>query len=206
MHESISRCQGRRHGENLIWYSKKSESPVGSSTNTLFALSRQTLSGGALFRKYLLNGLQQDFERGLALFPFQLGSKQLSTTLGSHDEATATHRWLGLVKFVGVLYREGIVTLRIVHECDLRMLDIEVLPDEITVDSPVKLLQIAGPTMQSINVGPGMLGVCFERLAQIMNMQGLSLRSKQKVEILIDIHNAGWSSSTHKDLNCHKKP
>ena len=82
------------------------------------------------------------------------------------------------------------------NECVLRMLDFEGLPDEITVDSVVKLLQTAGPTMQHKDVGPKMLTVYFERLVQIMNMHGLSLRSKQKIKILIDIRHAGWSSST----------
>jgi translation initiation factor 4G len=94
------------------------------------------ITGGHLFRKYLLNRCQEDFERGWAL---KESTAAAAASKASQDEAAKTstedtreaalysdeyyaaqkakRQGLGLVKFIGELFKLQMLTERIMHEC-----------------------------------------------------------------------------------------
>ncbi|KAF8342636.1 armadillo-type protein [Cantharellus anzutake] len=80
------------------------------------------IKGGALFRKYLLNRCQEDFERGWS-------TKESAAAKADADRAVeeafdireqmsdGERQGLGTVKFIGELFKLQMLTARIMHEC-----------------------------------------------------------------------------------------
>ncbi|KAF1959857.1 hypothetical protein CC80DRAFT_545287 [Byssothecium circinans] len=161
--------------------------------------------GGALFRKYLLNRCQEEFEKGWEInLPEKPEGQSGEAVLLSEDyyiAAAAKRRGLGLIQFIGELYKLNMLTLRIMHECVLKLLDFEGLPDESAVESLTKLLRTVGGTMYTadagpkmLDAGPKMLDVYFQRIEKIMNMEGLNSRLKFMLMDLCDLRRSNWVS------------
>lgn len=152
--------------------------------------------GGALFRKYLLNRCQEEFEKGWEVnLPAKPEGDNSEAALLSDEyyiAAAAKRKGLGLIQFIGELYKLNMLTLRIMHECVLKLLDFEGLPDESAIESLVKLLRTVGSTMSQADAGPKMLQVYFERVEKIQNMEGLPSRLKFMLLDLIDLRKANW--------------
>jgi translation initiation factor 4G len=154
--------------------------------------------GGALFRKYLLNRCQEEFERGWEVnLPTKPEGQTEEAALLSDEyyiAAAAKRKGLGLIQFIGELYKLGMLTLRIMHECVLKLLDFEGLPDESAIESLVKLLRTVGATMEQTETGPKMIAVYFERIEKIMNMEGLPSRLQFMLLDIADLRKGGWRS------------
>ncbi|UPX14319.1 uncharacterized protein EKO05_0004806 [Ascochyta rabiei] len=153
--------------------------------------------GGALFRKYLLNRCQEEFERGWEVNLPEVPDAGKEATLLSDEyyvAAAAKRKGLGLIQFIGELYKLGMLTLRIMHECVLKLLDFEGLPDESAIESLVKLLRTVGSTMESAEAGPKMINMYFERVEKVMNMEGLPSRLQFMLLDTIDLRKSGWKS------------
>lgn len=153
--------------------------------------------GGALFRKYLLNRCQEEFERGWEVNLPDAPEDGKEAKLLSDDyyiAAAAKRKGLGLINFIGELYKLSMLTLRIMHECVLKLLDFEGLPDEAAIESLVKLLRTVGATMESAEAGPKMISMYFERIEKVMNMEGLPSRLRFMLLDTIDLRKSGWKS------------
>ncbi|KAJ8111744.1 hypothetical protein OPT61_g5732 [Boeremia exigua] len=153
--------------------------------------------GGALFRKYLLNRCQEEFERGWEVNLPEAPEEGKEATMLSDEyyiAAAAKRKGLGLIQFIGELYKLGMLTLRIMHECVLKLLDFEGLPDESAIESLVKLLRTVGATMESAEAGPKMINMYFERVEKVMNMEGLNSRLRFMLLDTIDLRKSGWQS------------
>ncbi|KAG9206798.1 hypothetical protein G6514_000085 [Epicoccum nigrum] len=153
--------------------------------------------GGALFRKYLLNRCQEEFERGWEVNLPEAPEEGKEVTMLTDEyyvAAAAKRKGLGLIQFIGELYKLGMLTLRIMHECVLKLLDFEGLPDESAIESLVKLLRTVGATMESAEAGPKMINMYFERVEKVMNMDGLNSRLKFMLLDTIDLRKSGWQS------------
>jgi translation initiation factor 4G len=153
--------------------------------------------GGALFRKYLLNRCQEEFERGWEINLPDAPEEGKEITLLTDEyyvAAAAKRKGLGLIQFIGELYKLGMLTLRIMHECVLKLLDFEGLPDESAIESLVKLLRTVGETMESAEAGPKMINMYFERIEKVMNMDGLPSRLRFMLLDTIDMRKSGWVS------------
>jgi translation initiation factor 4G len=153
--------------------------------------------GGALFRKYLLNRCQEEFERGWEVNLPDAPEDGKEAKLLSDEyyiAAAAKRKGLGLIQFIGELYKLGMLTLRIMHECVLKLLDFEGLPDEAAIESLVKLLRTVGATMESAEAGPKMINMYFERIEKVMNMEGLPSRMHFMLLDTVDMRKSGWKS------------
>ena len=154
--------------------------------------------GGALFRKYLLNRCQEEFERGWEVNLPEKPEGQSEEAAMLSDEyyiaAAAKRRGLGLIQFIGELYKLGMLTLRIMHECVLKLLDFEGTPDESAIESLVKLLRTVGFTMENTEAGPKMINMYFERIQKIMNTEGLPSRMHFMLLDVADLRKKGWKS------------
>jgi translation initiation factor 4G len=157
----------------------------------------QPVVGGALFRKYLLNRCQEEFERGWEVNLPEAPEDGKEAKLLSDEyyvAAAAKRKGLGLIQFIGELYKLGMLTLRIMHECVLKLLDFEGLPDEAAIESLVKLLRTVGQTMESAEAGPKMINMYFERIEKVMNMEGLPSRMHFMLLDTVDMRKSGWKS------------
>lgn len=153
--------------------------------------------GGALFRKYLLNRCQEEFERGWqANLPDKPEGEEQEAALLSDEyyvAAAAKRRGLGLIQFIGQLYKLKMLTLRIMHECVMRLLNFEGDPDESAIENLVTLLKSVGGSMEEEEAGRGLLNTYFQRIDEvILKNAKLASRPRFMVMDLIDLRKAGW--------------
>lgn len=161
------------------------------------------VSGGALFRKYLLNRCQEEFERGWKVdLPEQPadadGNKKTGEAALLSDEyyiaAAAKRRGLGLVQFIGELFKLGMLTERIMHECVRKLLEFQGIPDEAEIESLTKLLRTIGGNLDSTDKGRGMMDAYFQRIHSIMELENLPSRLKFMLMDVVDLRKANWAS------------
>jgi translation initiation factor 4G len=159
------------------------------------------VTGGNLFRKYLLNRCQEEFEKGwkLDLPPKPEGVTEEAAMLSDeyYIEAAAKRRGLGLVRFIGELFKLGMLTERIMHECVKKLLDYEGMPDDAEVESLSSLLETVGAVLDDpSSKNQPRMDAYFERITAIMNMPGLPSRLRFKLLDIIDLRKAKWVTKT----------
>ncbi|KAH6627612.1 hypothetical protein F5144DRAFT_603867 [Chaetomium tenue] len=159
------------------------------------------VSGGALFRKYLLNRCQEEFERGWKVDlpqPKEGEDKKATEAALLSDEyyiaAAAKRRGLGLVQFIGELYKLGMLTERIMHECVRKLLEFSGVPDEAEIESLTKLLKTIGGNLDSTEKGRSFMSAYFSRIDSIVHLEGLPSRLMFMLMDIIDLRKAGWVS------------
>lgn len=136
--------------------------------------------GGALFRKYLLTRCQEEFERGWKTdLPQKPEGESMEAAMLSDEyyiAAAAKRRGLGLVRFIGELYKLGMLTERIMHECVKKLVDYEGIPDEAEVESLTSLLRTIGENLDSTERGKGLMDAYFIRIRAMIETPGLPSR------------------------------
>ena len=144
--------------------------------------SGNVVVGGALFRKYLLNRCQEEFERGWKMnLPDKPEGESKEEVMLSDEyyiAAAAKRRGLGLVRFIGELYKLGMLTERIMHECVKKLVDYDGIPDEAEVESLTSLLKTIGQNLDSTDRGLGLMDAYFSRINGMMETKGLPSRLK----------------------------
>ncbi|EED18550.1 eukaryotic translation initiation factor subunit eIF-4F, putative [Talaromyces stipitatus ATCC 10500] len=156
------------------------------------------VAGGSLFRKYLLNRCQEEFERGwkVNLPPKPEGDSEAAALMSDeyYIAAAAKRRGLGLVKFIGELYKLGMLTERIMHECVKKLVDYEGVPDEAEVESLTSLLRTIGASLDVSEKGHAMMDAYFGRISMMMETPGLPSRLKFMLMDVVDLRAANWVS------------
>ncbi|KAH8674018.1 hypothetical protein BX600DRAFT_509227 [Xylariales sp. PMI_506] len=161
--------------------------------------SGAVVSGGALFRKYLLNRCQEEFERGwkLKLPELKEGGDPKEAALMSDEyyaAAAAKRRGLGLVQFIGELYKLQMLTERIMHECVRKLVDYSGIPDEAEVESLSKLLRTIGANLDASEKGKLMMDAYFSRIQSMVDLPDLPSRLKFMLMDVVDLRRANWAS------------
>ncbi|KAH6687481.1 eukaryotic initiation factor 4F subunit p130 [Plectosphaerella plurivora] len=163
----------------------------------------ETVSGGALFRKYLLNRCQEEFERGWKVnLPEKPTEEAKDAAPGEaamlSDEyyiaATAKRRGLGLVQFIGELYKLGMLTERIMHACVQKLVDYETMPEEAEIESLVKLVRTIGANMDASPRNKAAMDAYFTRIQSVIDMPDLPSRLKFMLMDLVDLRRKGWET------------
>ncbi len=155
------------------------------------------IAGGNLFRKYLLNRCQEDFERGWS----QRESAMLAAASKAEDDKAvaaaaekaggggeevlysdeyyasqkAKRRGLGLVKFIGELFKLQMLTERIMHECIKKLLSNVENPEEEEIESLCKLLATVGQALDTVKARNHM-DIYFGRMQELANSGQISSR------------------------------
>ncbi|KAJ6172030.1 hypothetical protein N7470_001097 [Penicillium chermesinum] len=150
--------------------------------------------GGNLFRKYLLNRCQEEFERGwkVNLPPRPEGVTEEVAMMSDeyYIAAAAKRRGLGLVKFIGELYKLGMLTERIMHECVKKLVDFEGVPEEAEVESLTSLLRTIGASLDASEKGPAMMDAYFARIKMIIDLPELNSRMRFMLMDIVDLQAA----------------
>ncbi|KAH7160076.1 hypothetical protein B0J13DRAFT_581143 [Dactylonectria estremocensis] len=162
------------------------------------------VNGGNLFRKYLLNRCQEEFERGwtvnLPEAPEETkgdGKKTGEAALLSDEyyiAAAAKRRGLGLVQFIGELYKLGMLTERIMHECVHKLVDYKGVPDETEIESLSKLLRTIGANLDATDKGRPMMDAYFQRIQTMADLPDLPSRLRFMLMDVIDLRRVNWHS------------
>ncbi|KAI5853053.1 translation initiation factor 4F, ribosome/mRNA-bridging subunit [Morchella snyderi] len=154
--------------------------------------------GGNLFRKYLLNRCQEEFERGwkINLPPKPEGVPDEAVMLSDeyYIAAAAKRRGLGLVQFIGELFKLGMLTERIMNECVRKLLDFEGLPEDETVESLCKLLKTIGYQLDASEKSKGIMDVYFARIVRISEDKELNSRMRFMLMDIIDLRRKHWET------------
>lgn len=166
------------------------------------------VSGGNLFRKYLLNRCQEEFERGWTTnlpdkpADEEGGDDPSKRALGDatmlsdeyYELAAAKRRGLGLVQFIGELYKLGMLTERIMHECVHKLVDYKGVPDEAEIESLSKLLRTIGANLDATDKGRSMMDVYFQRIQIMVDLPELQSRMKFMLMDVLDLRRNNWVS------------
>jgi translation initiation factor 4G len=163
------------------------------------------VSGGALFRKYLLNRCQEEFERGWKVDLPEREGEENKASEGKSGEAAllsdeyyvaaaAKRRGLGLVQFIGELFKLGMLTERIMHECVRKLLEFQGIPDEAEIESLTKLLRTIGANLDSTDKGRPMMDAYFQRMRGIVDLPDLPSRLRFMLMDVVDLRRAHWTS------------
>lgn len=161
--------------------------------------NNQPVVGGGLFRKYLLNRCQEEFERGWeANLPDKPEGENQEAALLSDEYyimAAAKRRGLGLIQFIGELYKLGMLTVKIMHQCVLRLLNFEGQPDESAVENLSKLLKAVGATMDGSEQGHQLVDMYYQRVQAILDThKDMPSRSRFMLMDIVDLRRQGWKS------------
>jgi translation initiation factor 4G len=154
------------------------------------------IAGGNLFRKYLLNRCQEDFERGWSQKEAAVAAaankadddKAVAAAAeksGNGEEVLysdeyyaaqkAKRRGLGLVKFIGELFKLQMLTERIMHECIKKLLSNVENPEEEEIESLCKLLATVGQALDTPKARNHM-DIYFGRMQELANSGQISSR------------------------------
>lgn len=180
--------------------------------------SGNVVSGGNLFRKYLLNRCQEEFERGwtthLPSQPNEEDDKEEGAAAGGAESskkaaapgdaallsdeyyvaAAAKRRGLGLVQFIGELYKLGMLTERIMHECVHKLVDYKGVPDEAEIESLSKLLRTIGANLDATEKGRPMMDAYFSRIQTMLEIPELQSRMRFMLMDVVDLRRNRWVS------------
>ncbi|EPT00370.1 hypothetical protein FOMPIDRAFT_1049691 [Fomitopsis schrenkii] len=147
-------------------------------------------AGGQLFRKYLLNRCQEDFECGWA-------AKDESGKVVFSEEyyaaQKAKRRGLGLIKFIGELFKLQMLTERIVHECVKKLVGNVESPKEEDIESLCMLLKTVGELLDTAKARAH-VDVYFSRMKKLMNNPNINYRMVFMLLDLIELRERKWKS------------
>jgi translation initiation factor 4G len=163
----------------------------------------QPTMGGLLFRKYLLNRCQEDFERGwlakeaaAAMAASKVGGDKAGEAAGQvsgepalyseeyYAAAKAKRRGLGLVRFMGELFKLQMLTVRIMHECTRKLLSNVVNPEEEEIESLCKLLTTVGHSLDNAKARNHM-DIYFERMQGMVKNSSIKHRLRFMLQVSI---------------------
>ncbi|EIW70435.1 hypothetical protein TREMEDRAFT_38178 [Tremella mesenterica DSM 1558] len=170
----------------------------------------KVISGGVLFRRYLIGRCQVDFENGwkaredtatAAAARSEEDKQQLANREG--DEAPmlsdeyyaaqkAKRRGLGLVQLIGELYKLEMISRNVIRQCLRRLLGNLDSPDEEDIESTCKLLTTIGG--QYDEVEKDNMDVIFDRLSVILKGDKLPSRIRFMIMDVFDLRRSGWQS------------
>ncbi|KAG1856929.1 hypothetical protein C8R48DRAFT_755948 [Suillus tomentosus] len=172
------------------------------------------IAGGQLFRKYLLNRCQEDFERGwfakeaTAAAAAAKASDDHATKAANDKKGTeeaelyseeyyaaqkAKRQGLGLIKFIGELFKLQMLTERIMHECVKKLLGNVENPEEEEIESLCQLLKTVGQLLDTPKARAHM-DVYFTRMKELGKSLNVSSRMQFMLQDVIELRDRKWVS------------
>ncbi|KAJ6593442.1 hypothetical protein B0H19DRAFT_976189 [Mycena capillaripes] len=182
------------------------------------------IAGGQLFRKYLLNRCQEDFERGwvakeataAAAATKAMEDKAAKAANEKSSEANASgeagdeivlysdeyyaaqkakRQGLGLIKFIGELFKLQMLTERIMHECVKKLLGNVENPEEEEIESLCKLISTVGLLLDTQKARAHM-DVYFSRMKELCKSTNVSSRMQFMLQDVIELRERKWVART----------
>ncbi|KAG9312204.1 hypothetical protein JVU11DRAFT_7502 [Chiua virens] len=169
------------------------------------------IAGGQLFRKYLLNRCQEDFERGwvakettaaaaAAKASDDQAIKAANEKKGEESELysdeyyaaqKAKRQGLGLIKFIGELFKLQMLTERIMHECVKKLLGNVENPEEEEIESLCQLLKTVGQLLD-VPKARAHMDVYFTRMKELCKSLNVSPRMQFMLQDVIELRDRKW--------------
>ncbi|EIW54413.1 ARM repeat-containing protein [Trametes versicolor FP-101664 SS1] len=186
------------------------------------------IAGGQLFRKYLLNRCQEDFERGWVAKEAPAAAVATKATEdqaakaaadGKEDEESALYseeyyaaqkakrQGLGLIKFIGELFKLQMLTERIMHQCVKKLLGSVENPVEVEIERLCKLLTTVGQILDTPKARAHM-DVYFSRMKELCKNPNVSAQMQSMLQEVIELRERKWvpSASPYRSLAASRDP
>ena len=144
----------------------ESMDPSIKDESTIDPKTGNTIAGGMLFRKYLVNRCQVACEH------FHL------ITEGLTDEAVIKRRVLGLIQFIGELFKHCMLTERIMHEVIKKLINYEGIPLEYEIESLCVLFRTIGSTLDISAKSRPAMEAYFARIKLMIELPRIPSYSK----------------------------
>ncbi|RHZ70452.1 hypothetical protein Glove_271g30 [Diversispora epigaea] len=155
------------------------------------------IQGATLFRKYLLNRCQEDFEKGWKVnVPLPSNEKGEPNLMSDeyYTAAKAKRRGLGLIRFIGELFKLNMITERIIHECIKKLLTVSSnheTPEEEEIESLCTLLNTIGQQLDH-NKAKTHMDAYFNQMGDISRNPKISNRIRFMLQDVIELRNNNW--------------
>ncbi|KAK2463110.1 hypothetical protein APHAL10511_004765 [Amanita phalloides] len=170
------------------------------------------ITGGQLFRKYLLNRCQEDFERGWVA---KEAAAAAAASKAKEDQAIkdanennsggevalyseeyyiaqkAKRQGLGLIRFIGELFKLQMLTERIMHECIKKLLGNVQNPEEEEIESLCKLMTTIGALLDTAKAHAHM-DVYFQRMKELTQSSNVSSRMQFMLQDVLELRGRKW--------------
>ncbi|KAJ3722501.1 armadillo-type protein [Lentinula raphanica] len=165
-------------------------------------LDGNPVSGGQLFRKHLLRRCQDYFERSwvtkdaqaITNGTLQTTKEDLNLSLYS-DEYYAAQKvkrhGLGLIKFIGELFKLHMLNERIMHECVKNLLSNAENAEEDAINTLCTLLTTVGRTLDTAKTSPHM-NLYFGCLKELAENPIFSSRTRFMLQDIIELRGCKW--------------
>jgi translation initiation factor 4G len=98
---------------------------------------------------------------------------------------------LGNIRFIGELYKESMLTERIMHECIKKLIGEFQHPEEENVEALCKLMSTIGHMIDHAKAKE-FIDAYFDRMTKMSNNQGLPSRLRFMLRDIIDLRKNGW--------------
>ncbi|RHY33321.1 hypothetical protein DYB32_001722 [Aphanomyces invadans] len=169
------------------------------------------------FKRILLNACQAEFEKDNIYEELeqQKDKAREDGTLTAELEAAfeekkmlTKQRMLGNIRFIGELFRKGMLQERIMHACILKLLNVmrvpnredykiaplnpKAAPDEESIESLSKLLTTMGKDLEAQHMYPGAMVEYFNYLTYLTKDKRLSSRINFMILDVIDLRKNRW--------------
>jgi translation initiation factor 4G len=151
------------------------------------------IAGGQLVRKHLLNRCQEDFERGwfaketTATAVAAANNKKGEENLYSDQYCAAQkakRQGLGLIKFIGELFKFQMLTERVMHGCVKKLLGNVENPEEEEIESLCQLLRTVGQQLD-VPKARAHMDVYFARMKELRKDLNVSPRMQFMLQVTI---------------------
>ena len=170
-------------------------------------------TGPKLVLHYLVDRCHTEFQKGWSdkLPPSDDGSSLEPEMMSDeyYRAAAAKRRGLGLVRFIGFLYRSNLLTPKMMFECFRRLMkDLADSPSEDTLESVVELLNTVGEQLENDKLvqpngtleGSTVLDQLFYMLDNIIEEDKISSRIKFKLIDMKELREVkNWNSANKDD-------
>lgn len=139
----------------------------------------QLVTGAALFRRFLLHLCESDFA---GEWPVRRGEVEGQTNEAENNMDKPNYPSLGMVRFVGELFRLGMVRERIMHECIKVLLKSGVDSDEQEIEKLCTLMTMVGESLDATQAR-GHMDMYFERIQDMAKVTSISPGTQQELQV-----------------------
>ncbi|KAI7861261.1 armadillo-type protein [Spinellus fusiger] len=154
------------------------------------------VSGGNLFRKYLLNKCQSDFERGWKFTVPELTEANKAEIMMSDEyyaAAKAKRQGLGLAQFIGELFKRGMLTDRIMLECLTKLCSKPNETEDEEAETMCKMLVTIGKDLDTTSRrNKEWMDTYFDRMREMSNSPKITSRIKFMIQDVSDMRKSKW--------------
>ncbi|ODV94387.1 hypothetical protein PACTADRAFT_51230 [Pachysolen tannophilus NRRL Y-2460] len=156
------------------------------------------LSGPVLVRRYLLTRCQLEYEKGWTdKLPTNADGSSIEPEMMSDEyykAAAAKRRGLGLVRFIGELYKLGLLLDKIILQCLNAQVTNITDPSEDTLENLVQLLRTVGELLDN-SPNPHCvqcMNLVFQRVEKIIKTCNIPSRIKFMLMDVVDLRRGKW--------------